>query len=226
MTCASETGVKSMGWEERDVILIWIDRLALDWDCGLADCGTYFLCRCGLSGQNEILFIALTCFFSKLVSHSSLKVSRIFFYHLQPLPSPSSSRGTPNGMAICCVSLRNIVTSWCNIGCNLHRCQRYKQAWSFWMTKIKIYLFQDAHFCPLTTQIMIPPSLTVTSSHTRYSISWWTYFMTIDYLSIVLWHQSLLKISLLFTFPKSTCYLTCEHIPPNSVWLMWTLLLP
>jgi len=45
-------------------------------------------------------------------------------------------------------------------------------------------------------------------------------------LFIVLWHLSLLKISLLFTFPKSTCYLTCEHIPPNSVWLMWTLLLP
>ena len=45
-------------------------------------------------------------------------------------------------------------------------------------------------------------------------------------LFIVLWHLSLLKISLLFTFPKSTCYPICEHIPPNSVWLMWTLLLP
>ena len=115
MTWASEKGVKSMGRGERDDILIWIDWLALDWDHGLADCGTYFLCRCGLSGQNEILFIALTCFFSKLVSPSSLKASRNFFHHLQPLPSPSSSRGTPNGMIICCVSLRNIVTTWCNM---------------------------------------------------------------------------------------------------------------
>ena len=89
-----------MGRGERDDILIWIDWLALDWDCGLTDCGTYFLCRCGLSGQNEILFIALTCFFSKLVSPSSLKASCNFFYHLQPLPSPSSSKGTPNGMII------------------------------------------------------------------------------------------------------------------------------
>jgi len=29
----------------------------------------------------------LTCFFSKFVSPSSLKASRNFFYHLQPLPS-------------------------------------------------------------------------------------------------------------------------------------------
>ena len=111
MTWASEKGVKSMGWEERDVILIRIDRLAFDRDRGLADCGTNFLCRCGLSGQNEILFFALTCFFSKLISPSSLKASHIFFYHLQPLPSLSSSRGTPNGMIICCVSLRIIVTT-------------------------------------------------------------------------------------------------------------------
>ena len=52
MTCAGEKAVKSMGWGERDDISIWIDWFALNWDCGLANCGTYVLSGRGLFWQN------------------------------------------------------------------------------------------------------------------------------------------------------------------------------
>ena len=42
---------------------------------------------------------------------------------------------------------RSIVETWCNNGCNLHWCQRYMWASSFWMTPKILYYFRTTHRC-------------------------------------------------------------------------------
>ena len=68
---------------------------------------------------------------------------------------------------------RSIVETWCNNGCNLHWCQRYMWASSFWMTPKILYYFRTTHRCSFFSTYHSDYESTKPHSHYfTYQVQW------------------------------------------------------